>query len=112
MTLTRDIVKGHTRTFDFQKRCYHYLIIQKNRKADHNSYECINYRGNIKYRTCGKISHSMRFCRFNECRVYKKKKYIESDCPMKTKTIQVIEKFIKKKRNNKETTLTPPSSLK
>ena len=54
----------------------------------------------------------MRFCRFNECRVYKKKKYIESDCPMKTKTIQVIEKFIEKKRNNEETTLTSPSSPK
>ena len=54
----------------------------------------------------------MRFCRINEYRVCKKKGHIESDCLMKVKTIQVIEKFIKKKRNNKETTLTPPSSLK
>ena len=112
MTLTRDIVEGHTGTFDFQKRCCHCLIIQKNRKADHNSYECIGYRGNIKCRTCERIGYSMRFCKFNKCRVCKKKGHIESDCLMKVKNIQVIEKFIKKKRNNKETSLTPSPSLK
>ncbi len=112
MTLTKDIVKGYTGIFDFQKRYCHCLIIQKNRKADHNSYECIGHRENIKCRTYGKISHSMRFCRFNECKVYKKKGYIESNYPTKVKTIQVIEKFIEKKRNNKKITLTPPPSLK
>jgi len=54
----------------------------------------------------------MRFCRFNKYKVYKKEEYIKSDCPMKVKIIQVIEKFIRKKRNNKKTILIPPSSLK
>ena len=54
----------------------------------------------------------MRFCRLNECRVCKKKRHIESDCLIKIKTTQVIEKFIREKRNNKETTLTLLSSLK
>ncbi len=54
----------------------------------------------------------MKFCRFNKCRVCKKKGNIESDCLMKTKTIQVIEKLIGEKRNNKETILTSPLSLK
>ncbi len=94
MTITRDIVEGHTGTFDFQKRCCHYLIIQKNRKADHNSYKCIGHRRNIK------------------CRICKKKRYIEPDCLMKVKTTQVIEKFIREKRNNEETLLTSPPSLK
>ncbi len=112
MTLTRDIVEGYTRTFDFQKRCFHCLIIQKNGKADYNSYECISHRGNIKCKTCERIGHSMRFYKYNKCRVYKKEGYIESDCSMKDKTIQVVEKFIGEKRNNKETSLIPPLSSK
>ena len=112
MTLTRNIVEEHTGIFDFQKRCCHCLIIQKNRKADHNSYKCINHRGNIKCRTYKRISYSMRFCRFNECRVCKKKGHIESDCPMKVKTTQVIERFIREKRNNEKTSLTSPLSSK
>ena len=112
MTLTRDIVEGYTRTFDFQKRCFHCLIIQKNGKADYNSYECISHRGNIKCKTCERIGHSMRFYRINECRVCKKKGHIESDCPMKVKTTQVIERFIREKRNNEKTSLTSPLSSK
>ena len=112
MTLIRDIVEGYTGIFDFQKRCCYCFIIQKNRKADHNSYEYINHRRNIKCRTCRRIGHSMRFCRFNQCRVCKKEGYIESNYPMKVKTIQVIEKFIEEKRNNEKTTLTSPLSLK
>ena len=54
----------------------------------------------------------MRFCRFNECRVCKKKGYIEPDCPTKAKTTQVIKKFIREKRNNEETTLTSLPNLK
>ena len=54
----------------------------------------------------------MRFCRFNKCKVCKKEGYIESDCLTKVKPIQVIEKFIEEKRNNKKTTLTPSLSLK
>ncbi len=48
MTLTKNIVEGYTEIFDFQKRCCYYLIIQKNKKANHNLYECISYRENIK----------------------------------------------------------------
>ena|SRR6266498_2968454 len=112
MTLIRDIVEGYTGIFDFQKRCCYCLIIQKNRKVDHNSYECIRYKENIKYRTCERIDYSMRFCKFNECKVYKKKGHIESDCPTKIKITQVIKKFIGEKRNNEETTLTSPPSPK
>ncbi len=112
MTLTRDIVEGYMRTFDFKKRCYYCLIIQKNRKANYNSYECISHRENIKYRTYERIGNNIKFCRFNKCKVCKKEEYIKSDCPMKVKIIQVIKKFIKKKRNNKKTILIPPSSLK
>ena len=112
MTLKKDIIEGHIEIFNFQKRCYYCLIIQRNRKANHNSYECISHRGNIKCKICKRISHSMRFCRFNQCRVCKKEGYIESNYPMKVKTIQVIEKFIEEKRNNEKTTLTSPLSLK
>ena len=112
MILIRDIVEGYIRIFDFQKKCCHCLIIQKNRKADHNSYECVSHRGNIKYRTCEKIDHNMRFYRFNECKICKKKEHIEPDCPTKVKIIQVIEKFIGEKRNNEETLLTSLSNLK
>ena len=75
-------------------------------------YKCIGHRENIKCRTCEKIGHNMRFCRFNKCRVCKKEEYIESDCPMKVKTTQVIKKFTGEKRNNKETILTSLSNLK
>jgi len=66
-------------------------------------YECVGYRENIKCRTCGRIGHSIRFCKFNECRVCKKEEgHTEPDCPTKVKTASVIEKFIGEKRNNKE----------
>ncbi len=54
----------------------------------------------------------MRFYRFNECKICKKKEHIEPDCLIKVKTTQVIEKFIRKKRNNEETLLTSLSNLK
>ena len=60
-------------------------------------YEYIGYKGNIKCKTYGKISHSIRFCRFNKCKVYKKEGYIELDCSTKVKTIQVIENLLKKR---------------
>ncbi len=112
MTLIRNIIKKHIGIFDFQKRCCHYLIIQKNRKANHNLYEYIGHRKNIKSRTCGRIDYSIRFCKYNKCKVCKKKGYIESNCLMKVKTTQIIEKFIEEKRNNKETILIPFSSPK
>ena len=112
MTLIKDIVEGHTEIFDFQKRCYHCLIIQKNRKANHNSYECISHRGNIKCRTYERIGNNMRFCRFNKYKVYKKEGHIESNYPIKIKTTQIIKKLIEEKRNNEETILIPSPSLK
>jgi len=54
----------------------------------------------------------MRFCKFNECRICKQERYIESDYLIKVKITQVIEKFIRDKKNNEKITLTSPSSPK